>query len=249
MLKTFRTRWTLATSLGYLLGFWSFGLIHTIFLFFSPESIAHIGPTDMPEHLNPNALPDWLDRSTYETLYTFTLSQHLVMYPVFGAVFGSIQAFTLRDKLSRLMPWIVAAMLGFLAVIFFEVFKRHVVIGPHAGPIEPFWIVLGGGGLTGLFQFLWLWYKGTPSPKWLGLWIIGILAGIVVAVAFLMGLGTLFGDGIAYLEENRPKISWGIEMGIFGVVVGAVAAWISGKALQDSLQITDSDPDPERHKN
>jgi len=37
MLKTFRSRWALATALGYLLGFWSFGLIQTIFSFFAPE--------------------------------------------------------------------------------------------------------------------------------------------------------------------------------------------------------------------
>ena len=248
-MKTFRTRWTLATALGYLLGFWSFGLIHTIFSFFTPESIAHIGPLDLPEHLDPNALPDWLDRSTYETLYTFTLSQHLVMYPVFGAVFASIQAFTLRDKLSGITPWIVAAMLGFLTVIIGEVFQRHVVIGPHAGPIEPILIVLGGGGLAGLFQFLWLRSRDIRAAKWLGMWIAGILTGIIAAVAFLMGLGKLMGGAIAYLEENLPQISWAIEMGIFGLVVGAVAGWISGNALKETLKISDNDPELKRHEN
>jgi len=116
-MKTFRNRWSLATALGYLLGFWSFGLVSTILSFFAPDSIANIGPLDLPEHLDPDALPDWLDRSTYETLYTFHLSEHLLMYPIFGAVFASIQAFTLRDKLSGITPWIVAAMLGFLTVI------------------------------------------------------------------------------------------------------------------------------------
>lgn len=81
------------------------------------------------------------------------------------------------------------------------------------------------------------------------MWITGIVAGIVVTVVFLMGLGMLFGDGIAYLEENTPKISWAIEMGFFGTVLGGVAGWMSGKALQESLQISDSDPDQERHKN
>ena len=248
-MKTFRNRWTLATALGYLLGFWSFGLVYTIFSFFAPESIAHISPLDLPEHLDPNALPDWLDRSTYETLYTFNLSQHLVMYPIFGAIFASIQSFALRDKLSGIMPWIVAAMLGFLTIIIAEVFKRHIVIGPHAGPIEPIMIVLGGGGLAGLFQFLWLRSQDIHAAKWLGMWITGILAGIVVAVAFLIGLGKLMSGAIAHLEENLPKISWAIELGIFGSVVGGVAGWISAKALQESLQIADSDPDPEHHKN
>jgi hypothetical protein len=248
MLKNFRNRWTLATALGYLLGFWSFGLMHIIFSFFTPESIAHIGPLDLPEHLDPNALPDGLDRSTYETLYTFHLSQHLVMYPIFGAVFASIQAFALRDKLSGIMPWIVAAMLGFLTVIIAEVFKRHIVIGPHAGPIEPIMIVLGGGGLAGLFQFIWLRSRDIHAAKWLGMWIAGLLAGIVAAVAFLMGLGMLMGGAIAYLEENLPQISWAIEMGIFGTVVGAVGGWFSGKALQDSVETLDYDPDPVRNK-
>lgn len=240
MLKTFRMRWTAATALGYLLGFWSFGLIHTLFSFLTPESIAYIGPLDLPEHLDPNDLPDWLDRSTYKTYFKFHLTQHLAMYPVFGAVFGSIQAYTLRNKLPGILPWIVAAVLGFWAILIGEVFKPHMVIGPHAGPIEPFLIVLGGGGLAGLFQFLWLRYRGIRAAKWLGFWIAGIVAGIVVAIAFLMGLGMLFGEGIAYLEKNAPEISWGIEMGIFGTVVGAVAGWISGKALQDSLKISNS---------
>ena len=242
-MKTFRNRWTLATALGYLLGFWSFGLISTILSFFAPESIANIGPLDLPEHLDPNALPDWLDRSTYETLYTFHLSEHLVMYPIFGAVFASIQSFTLRDKLSGITPWIVAAMLGFLTIIIVEVFKRHIVIGPHAGPIEPIMIVLGGGGLAGLFQFLWLRSQDIHAAKWLGMWITGILAGIVVAVAFLIGLGKLIGGAIAYLQENLPQISWAIEMGIFGSVVGGVAGWVSGNTLKESLQISDSDPE------
>jgi hypothetical protein len=248
-MKTFRSRWTLTTALGYLLGFWSFGLISTMFKLFAPESIAHIGPLDLPEHLDPNALPDWLDRSTYETLYTFNLSMHLVMYPIFGAVFASIQAFSLRDKLKGVTPWIIAAMLGFLIIIIGEVFQRHVVIGPHAGPIEPILLVLGGGGLAGVFQFLWLRSQDIRAAKWLGMWIAGILAGIVVAVALLMGLGKLISGAIAYLEENLPQISWAIEMGIFGSVVGAVAGWISGKALLESLQISDSDPYPVHHEN
>jgi hypothetical protein len=248
-MKTFRNRWSLATAIGFLLGFWSFGLIHTIFSFFAPESIAHIGPLDLPEHLDPNALPDWLDRSTYETIYIFNLSQHLLMYPVFGAVFASIQAFTLRDKLSGITPWIVAAMLGFLIIIIGEVFKRHLVIGPHAGPIEPILLVLGGGGLAGLFQFLWLRSQNIHAAKWLSMWIAGLLAGIVVAVAFLISLGKLIGGAIAYLEENLPQISWAIEMGIFGSVVGGVAGWVSGNTLKESLQISDREPELKHHKN
>jgi len=104
-------------------------------------------------------------------------------------------------------------------------------------------IVLGGGGLAGLFQFLWLRSQDIRAAKWLGMWIAGILAGIVVAVAFLMGMGKLIGGTIAYLEENLPKISWAIEMGIFGLVVGAVAGWISGNALKETLQISDREPE------
>ncbi|TBW29957.1 hypothetical protein [Gramella sp. KN1008] len=234
-LKKFRTQWVITTSLGYLLGFLSFILISAVASSIAPEAMADINRADIPQQLDPENLPDWLDRSTYEALYWHNLWKHLIMYPVFGALLGSLQSLVLKKYILKVWPWILASTFGFLIIISGELIQRHLVMGPHAGPVEPIFIVLGGGGFMGLFQWYWLKTQNIRATKWLILWISGIILGIIVAIAFLMGLGALIGDAIASLEENAPKVAFGIELGLFGAVTGAVAGWISAKPLYQKL--------------
>ncbi len=231
----FRNKWIITTFLGYLLGFLCFIVISTIATLIAPESIANITPADMPEHLDPTNLPEWLDRSKYEILYWHNLRQHLVMYALFGVLLGGLQSLILKKYLTKVWPWIIASILGFMIILSGELFQRHLIMGPHAGPLEPIFIVLGGGGMAGLFQYIWLRTQNIVANKWLVLWISGLILGLLVAVAFLMGVGALFGDAIAKLEENSPKVAFGIELGLFGAVTGMIAGWISAKPLYQKL--------------
>lgn len=232
-ITTFRSRWTLLSSAGFVLGFLSFGLIAAIATLFRPEALAQSDAFQFYESV------DELPEALYETMYRYSLIQHLVMYPVFGAILGSAQAFALRKAIPRVWPWIAVTALGFLSILGLELVRRHIVIGPHPGPVEPIMIALGAGGLAGLFQWLYLRKIDLPSAKWLGWWIGGLVAGIILAAASLMGIGMLFGGAIQYLESNAPKLALGIELGIFGAIVGAVAGWSSGRALRSSLGVPD----------
>lgn len=223
----------LFNSAGFVAGFLSFGLIAAIAALFRPEALAQSGGFQF--YQSADEMPEGL----YEIMYRYSLIQHLVMYPVFGAILGSAQAFVLRRAIPRVWPWIGVTALGFLAILGLELVERHIVIGPHPGPVEPIVIALGAGGLAGLFQWLYLRNTSSPSAKWLGFWIGGLVAGIILAAASLMGIGTLFGDAIQYLEADMPKLSLAIELGIFGAIVGAVAGWTSGRALRSSLGIPD----------
>lgn len=231
MIKTFRSRWAVSNSAGFVLGFLSFGLVGAMAALFKPEAL----PDGFQFYQSVDDIPEGI----YEIGYRYGLITHLVMYPVFGAILGSIQAFALRKAIPNVWSWIGITALGFLTVIGLELVKRHIVIGPFPGPVEPIIIALGAGGLAGLFQWLYLRKANHPSAKWLGLWIGGLAAGIILAAASLMGIGMLLGDAIRYLETNTPKLALGIELGIFGAVVGAVAGWFSSRSLQISLGITD----------
>ncbi len=237
MLKTFRSRWTLFNSAGFVLGFLSFGLVTAIAGLFKPEALIQVLGDD---GLNFFQTVEELREATgphYETAYRYGLIQHLVMYPLFGAIFGSAQAFALHKYIPGVWKWIGVSALGYVTIIVGELIKRHIIIGPVPGPVEPILIALAAPALAGLFQWLYLRKINYPSAKWLGLWIGGLVLGIVVAVAVLMGVGWLFGDAIRYLENNIPRLALGLELGIFGGTVGAVAGWISSRTLQASLEI------------
>lgn len=238
MLNTFRNRWTLFNSAGFVLGFLSFGLVSAIVGLFRPESLAQA----LDEGFNFFQTVDELREAVgphYEIAYRYVLIQHLVMYPVFGAILGSAQAIALRKAIPSVWAWIGVSVLGFLTIISGELIKPHIIIGPVPGPVEPILIALAAPVLAGFFQWLYLKKINYPSAKWLGFWIGGLVLGIIVAVAVLVGIGMLFGDAIQFLETNMPKLALGLELSILGGTVGAVSGWISGRALQSSLRVTD----------
>ena len=240
MLKTFRSRWTLFNSAGFVMGFLSFGLVSSIAGLFRPEAVAQV----LEEGFNFFQTVEELREAVgphYEIAYRHVLIQHLVMYPVFGAILGSAQAIVLRKTIPSIWAWIGVSALGYLTILSGELIKPHVIIGPVPGPVEPILIVLAAPVLAGIFQWLYLRKINYPSARWLGFWAGGLVLGIIVAIAVLMGIGRLLGDAIQFLETNTPKLALGIELGIFGTIVGAAAGWISSRSLQTSLGI----PDPE----
>lgn len=231
MFKTFRSRWTVFNSLGFVLGFLSFGLVGAIVGLFKPEAI--------PDGFRFYQSVDEIPGEIYNILYQYGIITHLVMYPVFGAILGSIQAYVLRKAIPSAWTWIGITALGFVSIVAFELVQRHIIIGPFPGPVEPIMIALGAGGLAGIFQWFYLRKENYPSAKWLGLWIVGLMTGIILAAAVMIGLSALIGDAIMYLETNIPELAIGIELTIFGSIVGAVAGWFSSRSLKVSLGIPD----------
>ncbi len=242
MVKSFRSRWTLFNSAGFVLGFLSFGLVSAIAGLFKPEAVAQA----LEEGFNFFQTVEELREAVgphYEIAYRYVLIQHLVMYPVFGAILGSAQAIALRKTIPNIWAWIGVSALGYLMIISGELIQPHIIIGPVPGPVEPILITLAAPVLAGIFQWLYLRKINYPSAKWLGFWIGGLVLGIIVAIAVLMGIGRLFGDAIQFMETNIPKLALGLELSILGGTAGAVAGWISSRALQANLGIPNKQDD------
>ena len=238
MLKDTTRGWVAATCLGFAVAFLSFIPIGAIMQLFAPDAIAGITPQMLPEHLDPASLPSWLDRPTYETLYRFTLLQHVIMYSVFGLILGSIQGYSLRGLLPRAWPWVLATGLGFVSILVLESVERHIVIGPHQGPLEPIIVALGGGSVAGFLQWLYLRRRGVNAWRWLLLWIVGLAVGIAAAALVLTLLGWLLEEPVRQLfgPETAERVGWWIFFGVYGAVVGAVAAWLSRRRILARLR-------------
>lgn len=230
-----RRRWTLVTALGFCCAFVSSPLGERLSRAFAPASIAEIRIEDLPEHLRPDALPPWMDLPTYETLYQFGLLMHIPALLVFGAIVGGAQYLALRRLFPRAWLWIVTTAVGFASILVLESVQRHIVIGPTTGPVEPIMIVFGGGALAGLLQWLYLRSHATADWRYLAFWIVGLVVGVAMAVPAMIGIGMVAGDAIRRLEAAAPHISWGIEIGLFGLIFGSIAGFVSSYGLREVL--------------
>jgi hypothetical protein len=147
-----------------------------------------------------------------------------------------VQARLLREYVPT-VHWVGATAIGFVAILCFEIVERHVVVGPHAGPIEPLMISIGGSTIAGLAQWLVLRRRGVLASRWLTFWIVGVVVGVGVAVAVIIGLET----ATQGLFDQTPTsvvaqaVVWGIMLSTLGLVTGAVAGAISARALSSSL--------------
>ena len=236
--------WILANALGLCLAFLSFVPGQAISLQFAPDAVVEMETRGVPQHIDPDALPEWLDRQTYEVIYRFNLLGHVIALALFGAIWGSLQAFVLRQYLARTWPWILATTAGVPTVLLFELLRRHLVIGPHRGPVEPIMIALGGGAIAGVFQWLYLRKQGSAAPRWLGSWIVGLAVGIALSIPVIMAfeimlLPTLL--GLLSSEAVANVVDWAGFLIIYGGITGAVAGWISRGALLESLHALPND--------
>lgn len=228
--------WAAVTSVGFGLAFLSFIPGMLVMDLFLPPGLTNMGSSSMPEALDPEALPAWLDLQTYRSWYRMHLGYHVVALAVFGSIVGWVQSRVLRENVPTL-HWVGATALGFVAILCFEIVERHVVVGPHAGPIEPLMISIGGSTIAGLAQWLVLRRRGVLASRWLMFWIVGVVVGVGVAVATIIGLET----ATRGLFDQTPTsvvaqaVVWGTMLLLLGLVTGAVAGAISARALSSSL--------------
>lgn len=229
--------WAAATSVGLGLAFVSFIPGMLVMDLFLPPGLTNMGSSAMPEALDPEALPAWLDLQTYRSWYRLHLGYHVVALAAFGGIVGWVQSRVLREHVPTL-HWVGATAMGFVAILLFELVERHVVVGPHAGPIEPLMISIGGSTTAGLAQWFVLRQRGVLATRWLAFWVIGVVVGVGVAVATVIGLQaivSLFVPTFMPTSVVAQALAWGTMLLILGLVAGAVAGAISARALSASL--------------
>ncbi len=147
---------------------------------------------------------------------------------------GLVQSRLLRGQIPA-RTWVGATALGFVGILVPEAVERHAVVGPHAGPLEPLMIGVAGSTFAGMAQLFVLRHRGVPASRWLGFWVIGVLAGMAVAVAAVIDLEA---TALAVIEGmlSGPvgeAVSGGVMLLIIGVITGAVSAG----ALRRSLSV------------
>jgi hypothetical protein len=228
--------WVAVTSVGFGLAFLSFIPGMLVMDLFLPQGLTNMGSSAMPESLDPEALPAWLDLQTYKSWYRMHLGYHVVALLVFGSIVGWLQSRVLREYVP-VLPWVAATAIGFVAILCFEILERHVVIGPHDGPFEPLMISIGGSTIAGLAQWLVLRQRGVHATRWLAFWIVGVVVGVGVAVAAVIGL-EMATQGLidrTLTGVVAQTVSWSGMLLTLGLVTGAVAGAISARALNASL--------------
>jgi hypothetical protein len=196
-----------------------------------------MGSSAMPEALDPEALPAWLDLQTYQSWYRMHLGYHVVALAAFGSLVGWAQSRLLREYVPAL-HWVGATAMGFVAILCFEIVERHVVVGPHAGPLEPLMISIGGSTIAGLAQWLVLRRRGVLASRWLAFWIVGVVVGVGAAVAAVMGL-EIATQGLidrTLTGVMAQAVPWSMMLLTLGLVTGAVAGAVSARALSSSLR-------------
>ena len=228
--------WAAATSLGLGLAFLSFIPGMLVMDMFLPPGLTNMGSSAMPEALDPDALPAWLDLQTYKSWYRMHLGYHIVALAIFGSIVGWFQSRLLREDVPAL-HWVVATAVGFVTILSFEIVEPHIVVGPHAGSLEPLMISIGGSTFAGLAQWLVLRQRGVRASRWLAFWIAGVVVGVSVAVAAVIGL-EIATQGLVDRTLTgvvAQAVSWSRMLLTFGLVTGAVAGAISARALSSSL--------------
>ena len=228
--------WAAATSVGFGLAFLSFIPGMLVMDMFLPPGLTNMGSSAMPEALDPDALPAWLDLQTYKSWYRMHLGYHVLALAIFGSIVGWLQSRLLREDVPAL-HWVVATAMGFVAILSFEIVEPHIVVGPHAGSLEPLMISIGGSTFAGLAQWLVLRQRGVRASRWLAFWIVGVVVGVGVAVAAVIGL-EIATQGLVDRTLTgvvAQAVSWSRMLLTFGLVTGAVAGAISARALNSSL--------------
>jgi hypothetical protein len=149
----------------------------------------------------------------------------LVSLLVAGAIFGAFQALALRSNGLRVVPWILAAAVGFalLAAVFWPLAAAGV-LGIIPGPVEPILFTVGGCILAGICQYLVLRRQGIAASRWLLLWVVGVIGGLALTAAFFMSI-----------EGLGVSLGWLLDVFFSGFWVAGVAALVSGSTLFSAL--------------
>jgi len=200
-------KWVVATSLGLCVAF----------------------PTAMQvlrliKHHQVSWVGDWVveDAVVHGNVYLAQFFSLLVM----GTILGASQSVVTRSYDVPVIPWILTTAAGFAALSAVIFPLLHIgVWGNIPGPVEPLVITLGGCSLAGVFQYMELRRNQTRAAKWLGVWVVSLILGIVpTAVIFMTLEGPL---GIS--------INWPAQVALSGLLIGGFGALFSGQTFLKTL--------------
>ena len=164
-------------------------------------------------------------KMTWQTGMEHSLSTYIALLVgllAAGAIVGSAQVLVTRSFSVQVVPWILSTAAGFGALIAI-IWPLHYVElwGNIPGPAEPIIVLVGGGSLAGVFQFMVLRRHGINAAKWLLIWIAGLIFSLVpTALVFMLLEGPL---GVSY--------SWPVGVALSGLLIGGFAALVSAKAV------------------
>ena len=79
---------------------------------------------ELPESIDPSALPAWLDQQTYDSWYPRQLTFHVIALSLFGLIVGSLQGRVLAPYLRTLRPWVGVTALGFASVLLLVLLRK-----------------------------------------------------------------------------------------------------------------------------
>jgi len=145
---------------------------------------------------------------------------YLICFLIGGAVLGCAQAIVLKARGIKPSSWLLATTIGFGLIILIDwplLYSGQLGIIP--GPVEPIIVTHGGGIFAGIMQYFLLRRLGLNAKKWLLLWMLGLIIGILPTGLFFIFIG------------NPMGISWPMELFFSGFIPYGVAALMSGKAL------------------
>lgn len=233
MFSRTRRGWTAACLTGFGILFAAFSLGALVRWLFWPSDWPDVAT--LPS-FDPATGFGGVDPEIAAKLYWANGIYHFVHIPVFGGVLGWLQVKTLRTPEIRPGSWVLVTALGFASIFVFEVLRPGVVTGGHPAPIEPLLIGIGGGTMAGFCQWLYLRKLGIVASRWLGLWIVGLCAGAVLAAGVLTLLSPLGPWVRSTLSESAVLVvSQFIFYIVYGPALGATAGFLSGRALLDAL--------------
>jgi len=172
------------------------------FLFMIPISILQL-TLFTPSPLQGLSLPEILEHAASSGaldygwgFYLTLLTGHLLLYLLVGTVLAGGQYKVLAFIIPNRIQWTFLTVLGLELILLGDLLYTGLSTGGVPGPFEPLLIGLGGGSLMAIMQYLYLRSLGIKKGKWVGLWILGILTGIVSSFACIFIYEYFFIDPI-----------------------------------------------------
>jgi hypothetical protein len=235
MFSRTRRGWAAACLIGFGTLFVAFSLGDLLRPLFWPSSWPDYTTLPSPD---PTTGFGGVDPEIAADMYHAIVLYHVVHVTVFGGVIGWLQARVLQTPQVHAVKWVILTVLGFDSIFVFELFRPGMVSGGYPGPAEPLLIGVVGGGLAGLFQWLYLRRRNINTTKWLALWIAGLCTGAALSALVLTLLGFLgpFMRG-ALSPSALFVVGQFVFYLIYGLTVGATAGLMSGRAMIEALPL------------
>ncbi len=143
-----------------------------------------------------------------------------------GAILGATQSIVTRSYDIPVTPWILATAAGFGAMSVVIIPLLHIEVwGNIPGPIEPIVITVGGCSVAGVLQYMVLRRNQIRAAKWLSIWVVSLILGVIPSGAIFMTLEGPLGI----------SLNWPAQVALTGFLIGGFGALFSGQTFLKTL--------------